>query len=194
MKPILAALFIITLLCAGIGPSYPAEVKEESYKIAIGDVLNIQVYQEPDLSGDFEVKEDGTITYPLLGSVKVLRSTKSEIENTLTQLLGKDYLVTPYLHVSVSTYHERSVLILGCVQKPGSYSFPQNNSLTLLQAISLAGGFTGYAGTNGTKIIRTPIDGKKVVMDPRINDIISGRKKDVDLIPNDLIVVPERLF
>jgi|SRR3989338_5579545 len=194
MKHTAAILCVVVFLCAGIDPLYPAEVKEESYKIAIGDILNIQVYQEPDLGGDYEVKEDGTITYPLLGSVKALNSTKSEIENTLTRLLGKDYLVTPYLHVSVSTYHERSVLVLGCVQKAGSYSFPQDNNLTLLQVISLAGGFTGYAGINGTKIIRTPVDGKKVVIDPRINDIIGGRKKDVDLMPNDLIVVPERLF
>ncbi len=168
--------------------------KDDSYKVSIGDILNIQVYQEEDLSGDFEVKEDGTITYPLIGAVKVINLNKSDVENSITQLLEKDYLSNPYLHVSIKTYHQRNIMVLGCVQRPGSYSFPQDNTITLLQAISMAGGFSGYAAANGTKIVRTSSDGKKSTIDPRMNDIINGRRKDVDLVPNDLVFVPERLF
>ena len=166
----------------------------EYYKIAVGDVLKIQVYQEDDLSGDFEVKEDGTITYPLIGTLKVANLTKPEVERMLTDSLAKDYLVNPFVHVAVRTYHQRNIIILGCVTKPGAYSFPQDKGMTLMQAISLAGGFTGYASIGGTKIVRTSRDGKKATIEPRVNDIMGGRKKDVELAPDDLIMVPERIF
>ena len=81
-----------------------------------------------------------------------------------------------------------------CVQKPGSYTFPQDNTITLLQAISLAGGFTGYASVNGTKIVRTAPDGKKITVDPKVNDVVNGKRKDTDLQPDDLVFVPERIF
>lgn len=201
MKNFVIAISILTAACLGADFLYSYSTQEnvskssdESYKVAIGDILNIQIYQEEDLSGEFEVKEDGTITYPLIGSVKVINFTKSEVENTITKLLEKDYITNPYVHISIKTYHERNVLVLGCVQKPGSYSFPKDNKLTLLEAVSLAGGFTGYASINGTKIIRTSTDGKKATIDPRINEIINGRRKDMTLEPNDLIFVPERLF
>ena len=175
----------------------PADIKtndKEYYRIAANDILDIQVYQEADLSGDFEIKEDGAITYPLLGSVMVKGLTKQEAEARITELLARDYLVNPFVHISVKTYHDRSIMVLGCVQKPGSYPFPQDNTITLLQAISLAGGFTGYASINGTKIVRSAPDGKKITVDPRVNDIVSGKRKDTDLQPDDLVFVPERIF
>ena len=147
-----------------------------------------------DRIGDFEIKEDGAITYPLLGSVMVKGLTKQEAEAKITELLAQDYLVNPFVHISVKTYHDRSIMVLGCVQKPGSYPFPQDNTITLLQAISLAGGFTGYASINGTKIVRSAPDGKKITVDPRVNDIVSGKRKDTDLQPDDLVFVPERIF
>ncbi len=192
MKLFISGLLIAISSLGWTGYAYPAE--GEYYKVAIGDVLNVQVYQEEDLSGEFEVKEDGTITYPLLGSIKVANSTKSEVENTITQALAKDYLVNPYVHVSVKSYHQRNILVLGRVQKPGAYSFPENNKLTLLEAISLAGGFTGYASVGGTRVIRTSSGDKKSTIDPRLNEIMNGRRKDMMLETGDLIFVPERLF
>ena len=167
---------------------------EEDIPESFGDTISIQVYEEPDLSGDFEVKEDGTITYPLLGSVKVSSLSKSETESTITRLLEKDYLVNPYIHITIKKYHQQNIIILGCVQKPGSYPFPPDMNLTLLQAISIAGGFTGYASVNDTKLVRTSSGGKKNTIDARVNDIVNGRRKDIRLEANDLIFVPERLF
>lgn len=192
MKKI-SIITILSFLCLSIFlPSFAEEAQH--YKTAVGDTLNIQVYQEPDLSGDYEIKEDGTITYPLIGSIKVINITKSDVEKKITQLLEKDYLVKPYLRVSIRTYHERNIMILGCVKKPGTYPFPENRNPTLLEIITLAGGFTGYAAVNGTKIIRTSDDGKKIVIDSRVNDIINGRRKDIILEKSDLVFVPERIF
>jgi polysaccharide export outer membrane protein len=196
-------IIILCILSAGLfftAHSCSADGKIENqgladfYKVSSGDILNIQVYEEADLSGAFEVKEDGTITYPLLGSVKVAGLTKSGVEKVITDLLEKDYLTKPYLHISITAYHQRNVLVLGCVQKPGSYPFPQDKDMSLLEAISLAGGFTGYASIGGTKIIRTSPEGRKVSVDPKMADIISGKRKDITLMPDDLVFIPERLF
>lgn len=171
------------------------EVKDERYRIAVGDTINVTVYQEKDLSDAFEVKEDGTISYPLLGRVYVERLTKSEVEEKITSLLGKDYLVNPQVYVSIGSYTKRQVLLLGHVSKPGTYEFPEGKNLTLMELITEAGGFTGYASPGGTKIVRSLPDGdKKSVIDPHVNDIMNGRKKDVELQPGDLVTVPERLF
>lgn len=200
MKTSLAAILLLSAAISSpdfaysAGKDTPADKIDAHYKVSAGDFLNIQVYEEPDLSGEFEVKEDGAITYPLLGPVRVAGLAKSEVERELTALLEKDYLAKAYLHVSVKTYHQRNVLVLGCVQKPGSYPFPQDKGITLLEAISLAGGFTGYAHADGTKIVRTSKEGKKSAIDPRINSIMSGKRKDITLEPDDLIFVPERLF
>jgi len=167
---------------------------QDFYKVTVGDTLDIQVYNEKDLSGEFEIKEDGTISYPLLGSVQVKDLTKSQIENTLTNLLGSDYLVNPFVHLVIKTYKRIEVMVMGCVKSPGTFPFPENKPLTLVQAIALAEGFTAYASVNGTKIIQTGSDGKKQVIDPDIEKILSGKKKDVELEPNDLITVPERVF
>lgn len=171
-----------------------AGVPNEQYKIAVGDILNITVYQEQDLTDTFEVKEDGTITYPLLGRVYVEKLTKSEAEEKLVILLTKDYLVNPQVSVSIGSYTKRQVLLLGHVQKPGTYDFPEGKKFTLMELITDAGGFTGYASSGGTKIIRRQDGEEKAVIDPRIKDILNGKRKDVELQPGDLVIVPERLF
>ena len=189
-------IIILGILCIGVAFFSRAEAEKEKtyYKISKGDVLEISVYEEEDLSGEFEVKEGGTITYPLLGSVKVEGLTKLAIEEKLTTLLEKDYLVEPHVRVKMEEYHERTVLVLGSVKNPGSYEFPEDRPLTLLQVISMAGGYTRYASVKGTRIITTLPSGKKKTIDPKINDIIKGRKEDFELKPDDVVMVPERFF
>lgn len=170
------------------------EAESEYYKISAGDKLKIVVYEESDLSGDFEVKEDGTITFPLLGPTKVVNLTTKEMEDKLRVLLEDGYLVNPYVRVVVDKFGTRNILILGYVGKPGAYKLPEDGNPTILKAIVESGGFTPMADPNGTRIIRTMSSGKKVTINPRIGDIINGRRQDVNLEAGDLIVVPERLF
>ena len=94
-------IFIISMLCLG-GLSYSEEFNN-SHRISAGDKLKIQVYQEEDLGGEFPVNEDGTIAYPLLGSIKVANLTSVQVEKNITESLEKDYLVHPYVHVSVKS-------------------------------------------------------------------------------------------
>lgn len=175
-------------------PSGIKPASEARYLIAIGDRLDIQVYEEEDLSGEFEVKEDGSIPYPLLGEVKAAGLTKKELENKLTEMLAKDYVVKPYVRVTIEKYVQRNVIVLGSVKKPGSYEFPENRSFTILEAVSLAEGFTRYASIAGTKVIRAASGHKKKVIDPDMDGILRGKAKDFELEPGDVIMVPERMF
>jgi len=170
------------------------EAEGEYYKIAAGDKLEIVVYEEEDLSGQFEVKEDGTIPFPLIGPIRVVGLTKKETEDKLCALLKDGYLVDPYVRIIVGKFGTRNILILGYVGRPGSYPLPEDGNPTILKAIVESGGFTQMADPNGTRIIRTMSSGKKVTVNPRISDIMNGRRQDINLEPGDLIVVPERLF
>ncbi len=196
MKKIILLIFVLIFFFPGT-LSFSGELpdsKATEYRVAVGDVLTLTVYQEVDLTGDFEVKQGGTITYPLLGQVYVENLTKREIEQKISALLEKDYLVNPSVRVIITSYNIRRVLLLGHVKEPGTYDFPENRKLTLLELITEAGGFTGYAAMKGTKIVRSSNDGKKIVINPRIHEIINGRRQDVELEAGDLIIVPERLF
>ncbi|MCX5686502.1 MAG: polysaccharide export protein [Candidatus Omnitrophica bacterium] len=192
IKILLIGSFFFLLTC----PAFSAkdEAGSEYYKIAAGDNLEIVVYEEEDLSGQFEVKEDGTITFPLVGPVHVVGLAKKEAEDKLRALLKDGYLVDPYVRIIVGKFGTRNILIVGHVGRPGSYPLPEDGNPTILKAIVESGGFTQMADPNGTRIIRTAPGGKKVTINPRIGDIMSGRRQDISLEPGDLIVVPERLF
>ena len=193
MRRLIISLSLLSFFLLHISSAVLSKEKNEHYRAATGDMLEITVYEEADLSGAFEVKENGAITYPLLGQIHVENLTKLEIEKKISSLLEKDYLVKPYVRVSIAS-DKRRVLILGHVKKPGTYELPEGRSFTLIELITLAGGFTGYAAANGTKIVRTQENDKKVVIDPHLNDIIKGRRKDIELKSGDLIIVPERFF
>jgi len=172
-----------------------AEIDKEKplYRLKVGDVLKIDVYQEPNLSGEFEVRRSGMIVHPLLNKVPVENLTKVEAEEKVVYLLGKDYLVNPIVRVNLVSF-KNQVLLIGHVASPGTISLPESKTVTLLEIITQQGGFTGYASVNGTKIVRTKADGGKIIINARMNDIINGRKEDIGLRSGDVIIVPERLF
>ncbi len=183
-----AFIFLICIYLTSI--ALPIRAAEE-YIIGPEDVLVITVYGEPELKRTVRVASNGDISFPLLGQVKVSGLTVSKIENKLTRLLGKDYLVNPQVTVFIQKYS--TISILGAVKKPGSY--PLRGKLTVLEAISLAGGFTKIAKPNGTKILRVE-KGKQKTIKVKITDITKkgDKSKDIPLKPGDIVVVPESFF
>jgi len=97
--------------------------------------------------------------------------------------------------VFVESYHSRRIFILGEVNNPGSYDIPPEKELTVVEAISLAGGFTEQAGVNKTKIIRVE-NGLEKTMEVKIKDITKkgNKSKDIILRPNDIVIVPQSFF
>ncbi len=151
-----------------------------AYKLGSGDKLRVTVFGEKDLSGDFDVNDQGVVALPLIGPVSVAGKTLDETETLITQSYGKSYLVNPRVNVEVLNY--RPFYILGEVQKPGSY--PYVNGLTVLNAVALAGGYTPRANRDHIAIRRAA--------NPDAGEQPTG--EDSRVLPGDVVRVPERFF
>jgi polysaccharide export outer membrane protein len=179
----LVAFGVTLVLAAGIvlavaGHAAAADLK--GYTLGAGDKLKITVYNEPDLSGEFEVNGEGFVAVPLLGQIKVLGQTTTEVQTLLTQKYGKDYLVNPNVTIEVTNY--RPFFIIGEVNHPGGY--PYVNGMTIINAVALAGGYTPRA--NHDRI--------KVKHGADTADQQQEVKEDSVVLPGDVIEVPERFF
>lgn len=158
----------------------PAAADTAAYRLGSGDKIRVTVFNEKDLSGDFDVNEQGLVALPLIGQVKVGGLTLSEAESLITQRYGKDYLVNPRVNVEVMNY--RPFFILGEVKNPGSY--PYVNGMSIVNAVALAGGYTPRANRDRIVIKRAsnPSAGEQPV------------QEDSSVLPGDVIRVQERFF
>ncbi len=145
-------LFLAASLAAQEAPAPPAQTPEPQsdipaaqgdYHIGAGDVLDITVFGNPDLSRTATVQTNGAISLPLLGDVQVVGLTEEEIRNQLTELLGRDYLVNPRVEVRVSEYRSQFVTVVGEVNKPGRK--PLKGPTRLIDVLVECGGFTTRA-------------------------------------------------
>ncbi len=157
------------------------------------EVLHITVFEEPDLTTRARVSRAGEITFPMLGRVQVAGLTVEGVQEKLTKLLSEDFLVHPQIQVFIDT--PRTVSVTGKVMKPGSYPISTERSMTVMEVITLAGGFTNDADLNGTRIIRT-VGRQKQTIRVRVTDIIQGgdKSKDATVRAGDIIFVPESFF
>jgi protein involved in polysaccharide export with SLBB domain len=151
-----------------------------AYRLGTGDKIRVTVFGEKDLSGEYDVNDQGVVPLPLIGPTKVAGKTISEAEAQITNSYGKDYLINPRVNVEVLNY--RPFFILGEVQKPGSYPFV--NGMTVVNAVALAGGYTPRAAQNHIMVKRASKPG-------------AGEQEigeDSAVLPGDVIRVPERFF
>jgi len=191
---------------------YLSKEEIKNYKIRPADVLAVDVYNEPDLSREVQVDRNGFINYPLIGRVEVKDLTQEETENKIRDLLAKDYLVNPLVSMrfvieptpapadaaAAAALEEKAVMVsyivLGEVKKPGTYEFnPTKGKMTILKAISIAGGFSDVANMSKIRLLRREGDRSKSSL-INAKDIISGKRRDEEIQADDLIVVPESLI
>ncbi len=118
-------------------------------------MLGIKVFGEDNLSNNYTVDSDGSITFPLLGRIQVAGKTTREIEEHITKLLDADFLRKPQVSVEIATYRSRSIFVLGEVRNPGRYTI--NGPQTLLEVIAHAGSTTATA--SDTIIVQRYKDG-----------------------------------
>ncbi len=180
---------------ASNNPSAPQVLGVEEYKVQGEDVLQITVYEEPDLTTKVRVAGSGEINFPLLGRIAVAGLSVIEVQEKVTKLLAEDYLVNPQVQVFIDIYHARNVFVTGAVNKPGSYPIPTGRPTTVMEAITMAAGFAKAAAINSTRIIRIE-NGKETTINVKANDIIrkGDKTKDVEVRPNDVVFVPESFF
>lgn len=284
MKKLIFISFIFSLITSLLlQPKATPQYQE--YKVDVGDVLDISIYAQPDLSRSVTVLQDGSISFPLIGRIEVAGKSISEISDLIKNLLEKDYLYNPHVTVIIKEYRSKKVSILGKVQKPGIYYlkgattlldiiseagilnpaslggkiiihhhttpgqesnnankeittidliellvkgntelnvylkngdniyipeanqffilgevkkpgfYSLTNNLTVLKAISIAGGLTEYANSKKISILRTETENKQKIY-VNLDDIIKKGTKTSDplLQADDVVVVPKRFF
>ena len=196
------------------GPATPALAPQGPpsfnavYQIGPTDVLGIKVFGEDNLSNNYTVDSDGSITFPLIGRVQVAGKTTRQIEEHITKVLDADYIKRPQVSVEIATYRARSIYVIGEVRNPGRYSIqgPQ----TLLEVIAHAGSTTPAA--SNTIIVQRYKDGiaaavsapalpgdtgSAEIMRVSLEDLREGRlTANILLQDNDTIIVPpaERFY
>jgi protein involved in polysaccharide export with SLBB domain len=189
----------LVILGAGTGCTPPPRATaadlarvEEDTSLGTGDVFEVRVYGETDLSADYRVAQNGEIDFPLIGTVHVAGLEPGAVAAAIaTALRDGQFLVDPHVSVIVREYNSKRVSVLGAVRNPGNY--PLRSGMGVVEAVSLAGGFTSLANRDGTVITRTDGDETRRISAP-VDRITGGSAADVPVRAGDIITVPERLF
>lgn len=155
------------------------------------DLLDVRVYGEADLSGVYRVSPEGFVDYPLCGRVKVVGLSPAEAGEALTACLKNGYVRRPQVSVLVKEFNSKKVFVFGEVGKPGA--FPYEEGMTIIHAMSQAGGLSRTAAKNSVNVTRV-VNGREVRTPVRVEDIVNGREKNYPLQPGDIIFVPETIL
>jgi polysaccharide export outer membrane protein len=162
---------------------------DNTYVIGNDDILVVNVWKEPDISRSVPVRSDGNISLPLVGEVQAAGHTPHQLEADISDKL-KNYISEPEVTVIVQEIRSQKFNVLGMVTRPGTY--PLTNSMTVLDAIALAGGFRDFAKQKSIYILRENPDGTKARLDFNYKDVVKGKnsQQNVKLQPRDSIVIP----
>jgi polysaccharide export outer membrane protein len=161
---------------------------DSEYKIGPQDVLRIDVWKEPEISRTVPVRPDGKISLPLLNDVQAAGLTPIQLTGTIAEGLKK-YITSPQVTVSVTEINSRQIYVMGEVTRPGAFALLPK--MTVLQALSSAGGFTQFARQKKIYVLRA--ENRKQVKHPfDYNEVVAGRnpEQNIPLQPGDVIVVP----
>jgi polysaccharide export outer membrane protein len=200
MTRLLALLFGLALLgttaARADSPTQPpAPAEDGDYRLQPGDTVRVQIYQEPDLDREIKVSKEGAIFLPLIGQLAVKNETVRRIEEVVHILYDRKYLVNPQVNITVIKYRQRTVNVMGAVNSPQAIEYPPEQPLTLLDAVSRAGGFNRYANRKAVKLTRTFADGHKETFVINADELISGSKSESwVLLSDDVIFVPESIL
>ncbi|RPI92527.1 MAG: hypothetical protein EHM39_13540 [Chloroflexi bacterium] len=167
-------------------------VVSAEYVLRAGDVVQVKVYQEEDLTAVSRIGKDGTMTMPLLGSVAVVSNTVAQATTRIRELLAKDYLVNPQVTLNVTEFAKRRFTVLGQVQRPGTYDMPADEAVNLLQAVATAGGYTRIG--NPRKItVQRRVGTENKVFKLDADAMAQDKKQKVfEILADDVIVVGEK--
>ncbi|HTV65701.1 MAG TPA: polysaccharide biosynthesis/export family protein [Bryocella sp.] len=161
----------------------------DGYVVGIGDVLDVNVWKESELSKAVGVRPDGMITLPLVGEIRAVGLTPDQLRDQITAALDK-VLSDPVVTVAVVAVNSLSYNVMGNVGKPGYY--PLTHPITILDAIALCGGFRDFAKQNKIYVLRADANGKQEKIFFNYKQVIRGQKmaQNILLQPNDTLVVP----
>lgn len=171
------------------GVSAPA-----GYVLSPNDQVAVEVFGEDDLRTNARLNGEGNLSLPLLGSVHLAGLTLTQAAARLTEMYGKDYLVSPRLNVILVAYAARRFTVLGQVNHPGSFEMPDGSpgGIDLLEAVALAGGYTRIAAPERISIRRKANNREEVI---RVNaKRVAKGDGGFRVLPGDTITVGESIF
>ena len=164
------------------------------YRLGPGDVIQVFVWRNPELSISVPVRPDGKISTPLVDDMVAVGKTPSQLARDLEATLS-EYVLTPKVNVIVtgSSSAANQVKVIGQVRSP--QPLPYRAGMTVLDVIMAVGGLTEFASGNRAQILRKAPDGKEQIIKVRLNDLVKGKLKgNIPVSPGDVLVVPESLF
>jgi len=191
---VLAVLVLFVLACGSSMDNSRVNLPPpvESSTIGPGDVFKMEIVGEKDLPTEYQVATDGTVDLPYVHRLKVQGLEPHQIAGLVREeLMKREILSDPSVIVSVKEYNSKRVSVLGQVQKPGS--FPFSAGMSLVQAISQAGGLNSIANKDKVNLTRKTKTGAKTVV-ISVDAILSGRSPDIPLQAGDQIYISERIF
>ena len=195
------------LLCWGLLALMTGMVRAEStnppvalpkegrvYLLSPNDVIQVKVYQEDDLETRGRVAQDGSLTLPLVGVVKIGGQSVEQAAAMIQGLYGKDYLVNPQVSVIILEYSKRNFTVLGQVQKPGSYEIPNEQAIDLLRAIAMAGGYTRIGNPSKITVQRKVGDATRIFKLDAESMAKDKNAKPFEIRPEDTVTVGEKFI
>ena len=188
---------VLTVLTPGCGRGHPGPpnlpVPTPSTTVGPGDVFEVSVLGEKDLPKEYRVQPDGTIGFPYVDRITVAGLEPQQIEELIKhELVEKKILTDPQITLVVKQYNSKKVSVIGAVQKAGS--LPWTEGMKLVDAISLAGGFTALADADHVILTRIVGPQKTVTATISVDDITDGKVADPLLQAGDTIKVDQRVF
>lgn len=177
-------LFAVVLVCQQV----PA-ADRKGYVLGAGDTVKITVFQNPDMTTETRISEAGTITFPLIGEVKIAKLTAAEAEARIASMLIKGgFLVKPQVNIAVSQVRSRQASVLGQVNKPGKYPL-EDAVVRVTDLIALGGGI--LATGSDTVTLTTTENGKEVKRTINIPEILQSgdTSKNVEITNGDIVFV-----
>jgi polysaccharide export outer membrane protein len=162
---------------------------DDAYVIGANDVLAVNVWKEPDVTRSVPVRSDGKISLPLAGELQAAGQTPRQLEQQITKRL-QSYISDPEVTVIVTESRSQKINILGMVARPGTYLL--SGSTTVLDAISMAGGFKDFAKKKSIYVLRASQDGTQKRIPFNYKEVIKGTnpEQNVKLQSGDTVVVP----
>lgn len=192
--PVALALVLAASGCFARSRPPPAVVEGSSVvggTLGPGDVVEARVYQEPELSGVYQVGPEGEVIFPLCKRVVVAGLTANGAADRLRECLAAGFMKDPQVSVLIKEYNSKKVFVFGEVQKPGTFAYEEG--MSIVQAVTLAGGFTKSASQNKTSVTRR-VHGQEVKVRVTVQDIALGKAPNFTLEPGDIVYVPESIF
>lgn len=166
---------------------------ESDYVLVVGDVIELNIFREPELATQATIARDGTVQLPLVREVKLAGLTIRDAREMLRGLYDREFLVNPQVFLNVVRYAQRKFTIMGQVARPGSYELQGGERMDILEAIGLAGGFTRIAN-RGRVIIQRKEGGAVTAIKANVKRMADGKEEPVEIQPGDVITVTESWF